>query len=345
MICDNPAMTRGPVMCDLEGLTLSSAEKDLLLHPYVGGIILFARNYTSPQQVTELTQQMRQVRPDLLIAVDQEGGRVQRFREGFTRLPPMQLLGKKYQAHGDFALTLAKNCGWVMASEVRACGVDLSFAPVLDVDSDYSSIIGDRAFSDKAQEVVAVAGAFIDGMHAAGMGAVGKHFPGHGAVVADSHLETPFDHRDFAPIEQRDLLPFAQLVQKLDGIMPAHLVYSKVCDKPAVFSEFWLKNILRKKLGFKGVIFSDDLCMEGAAMIGDYSQRAREALQAGCDMVLVCNNRAASLEIINTLEKEKFPLGNEPLKRCFSNYAKPGNLSDIKKDARYQVCAEAGLFC
>jgi len=338
-------MTRGPVMCDLEGLTLSSAEQELLLHPCIGGIILFARNYISPQQVTELTQHMRSIRPDLLIAVDQEGGRVQRFREGFTRLPPMQILGKKYHEQGIAALALAKNCGWVMASEVRTCGVDLSFAPVLDVDNDYSSIIGNRAFSDKADEVVAVASAFIDGMHAAGMGAVGKHFPGHGAVVADSHLETPFDDRDYTEIEQRDLLPFVKLITKLDGIMPAHLVYSKACSKPAVFSEFWIKNILRKQLGFKGVVFSDDLCMEGAAMIGDYSQRAREALQAGCDMILVCNNRAASLEIIHTLEKEKYPLGNEPLQRCFSNYAKPGSLSDIKKDARYQICVGAGLFC
>lgn len=337
-------MSRGPVMCDIEGLTLSAAEHDLLQHPYVGGIIIFARNYASPQQVSDLTQQMRALRPDLLIAVDQEGGRVQRFREGFTRLPPMQELGKRYQRGDSGALDLARHCGWVMASEVRACGVDLSFAPVLDVDSNYSSIIGDRAFSDKPEEVVAIAEAFVEGMHSAGMGAVGKHFPGHGAVVADSHLETPFDHRDYAEIEKRDLLPFVQLIQKLDGIMPAHLVYTKVCDKPAVFSEFWLKNILRNKLGFRGVIFSDDLCMEGAAMIGDYSQRAREALQAGCDMVLVCNNRSASLEIINTLEKEKYPLANEPLQRCFSGCAQVSGFDLIRKDARYLACADSGLF-
>jgi len=337
-------MKRGPVMCDVEGLTLSAAEQDLLQHPYVGGIIIFARNYASPQQVSELAQHMRSLRPDLLIAVDQEGGRVQRFREGFTRLPPMQELGNRYRQGDTQALDLARNCGWVMASEVRACGVDLSFAPVLDVDSNYSSIIGNRAFSDKPDEVAAIAGAFIDGMQAAGMGAVGKHFPGHGAVVADSHLETPFDHRDYADIERRDILPFARLIQKLDGIMPAHLVYSKVCDKPAVFSEFWLKNILRSKLGFKGVIFSDDLCMEGAAMIGDYSQRAREALQAGCDMVLVCNNRDASLEIINTLEKEKYPLGNEALQRCFAECAKPASLTAIRQDERYLACADKGLF-
>lgn len=331
-------------MCDVEGLSLSSAEQDLLQHPYVGGIIIFARNYASPQQVTELTQHMRQIRPELLIAVDQEGGRVQRFREGFTRLPPMQELGKRYQQGDPQALQLARSCGWVMASEVRACGVDLSFAPVLDVDNNYSSIIGNRAFSDKPEEVVAVASAFVDGMHAAGMGAVGKHFPGHGAVVADSHLETPFDHRDYAEIEQRDLLPFIKLIQKLDGVMPAHLVYSKVCDKPAVFSEHWLKTILRNKLGFKGVIFSDDLCMEGAAMIGDYSQRAREALHAGCDMVLVCNNRAASLEIINTLENEQYSLANKPLEMCFSECAKVSNFDVIRQDARYLACAEKGLF-
>jgi len=337
-------MTRGPVMCDLEGLSLSSAEKDLLLHPMVGGIIIFARNYASPQQISELTQAMREIRPELLIAVDQEGGRVQRLREGFTRLPPMQVLGKQYQQAGKQGLELAEYCGWVMASEVRACGIDLSFAPVLDVDCNYSSIIGNRSFSDKAEEVIAVASAFIDGMHAAGMGAVGKHFPGHGAVVADSHLETPFDHRSYREIESRDLLPFTRLVHKLDGIMPAHLVYSTVCDKPAVFSEFWLKKILREKLGFKGLIFSDDLCMEGAAMMGDYSQRARVALQAGCDMVLVCNNREASLEIIHTLEREKYSLDNHVLQQCFSNCAKVTGFESIRKDPRYLACAKAEFF-
>lgn len=337
-------MTRGPVMCDLEGLSLSSEEKDLLLHPMLGGMIIFARNYASPQQVSELTQAMREIRPELLIAVDQEGGRVQRLREGFTRLPPMQLLGKQYRQSHKEGLKLAEFCGWVMASEVRACGIDLSFAPVLDVDSDYSSIIGNRSFSDQADEVIAVASAFIDGMHAAGMGAVGKHFPGHGAVVADSHLETPFDHRSYTEIESRDLLPFTKLVHKLEGIMPAHLVYSTVCDKPAVFSEFWLKNILREKLGFKGLIFSDDLCMEGAAIMGDYSQRARIALQAGCDMVLVCNNRAASLEILQTLEREKYPLHNAVLNQCFANGANVTGFESIRKDPRYQACAQAELF-
>lgn len=337
-------MTRGPVMCDLEGLSLSSSEKDLLLHPMVGGIIIFARNYASPQQVRELTQALREIRPELLIAVDQEGGRVQRLREGFTRLPPMQLLGKQYRQSGKQGLELAEYCGWVMASEVRACGIDLSFAPVLDVDCDYSSIIGNRSFSDQAEEVIAVASAFIDGLHAAGMGAVGKHFPGHGAVVADSHLETPFDNRSYKEIEARDLLPFQKLIHKLDGIMPAHLVYSAVCDKPAVFSEFWLKDILRKTLDFKGVIFSDDLCMEGAAMMGDYSQRARIALQAGCDMVLVCNNRAASLEIIDTLEREKYSLDNQVLQECFANCAKITGFESIRNDPRYVACAEAEFF-
>jgi beta-N-acetylhexosaminidase len=340
----NEIMTRGPVMCDLEGLSLSSAEKDLLLHPMVGGIIIFARNYASPQQVSELTQAMRAIRSDLLIAVDQEGGRVQRLREGFTRLPPMQILGNHYRKQGRAGLQLAEYCGWVMASEVRACGIDLSFAPVLDVDSDYSSIIGNRAFSDRADEVIAIASAFIDGMHAAGMGAVGKHFPGHGAVVADSHLETPFDHRSYAEIESRDLLPFTKLSQNLDGIMPAHLVYTAVCDKPAVFSEFWLKDILRQKLGFKGLIFSDDLCMEGAAMMGDYPQRARTALQAGCDMVLVCNNRAASLEITDALERENFPIGNPVLNECFNVCATVTGFESIRKDPRYLECKKAELF-
>lgn len=337
-------MNRGPVMCDLEGLALTSAERDLLQHPQVGGIILFARNYASPQQVRDLTAAMRAIRPDLLIAVDQEGGRVQRFREGFTRLPPMQELGNRYRQRSGSGLELARQCGWVMASEVRACGVDLSFAPVLDVDCDYSSIIGNRAFSASPDDVVAVASAFIDGMHDAGMGAVGKHFPGHGAVIADSHLETPYDARSYEEIESRDLLPFAKLIHKLDGIMPAHLVYSSLCDKPAVFSPFWLKTILRGKLGFKGVIFSDDLSMEGAAMIGSFSQRTAEALEAGCDMILVCNNRGATMEILDYLEREKFPLGNEPLNRCFSGCAKAGEFDRIRSDDRYLACADAGLF-
>lgn len=337
-------MNRGPVMCDLEGLSLSSAEKDLILHPYVGGIILFARNYSSPGQVSDLTASMRELRPDLLIAVDQEGGRVQRFRDGFTRIPPMQELGNRYRQQGNAVLDLVRYCGWVMASEVRSCGVDLSFAPVLDVDCDYSSIIGNRAFSDRAEEVATVASAFIDGMHDAGMGAVGKHFPGHGAVVADSHLETPYDDRTYAEIEARDLLPFVRLIDKLDGIMPAHLVYSKLCDKPAVFSNFWLKEILRTRLGYKGVIFSDDLCMEGAAMIGSYSQRASEALEAGCDMVLVCNNRSASLEILDHLQKQNYPLGNKPLNTCFSECARNNEFNQIRHDVRFLACAEAGLF-
>src|SRR5690606_26704393 len=224
------------------------------------------------------------------------------------------------------------------------CGIDLSFAPVLDVDCNYSSIIGNRSFSDNAHEVIAVAGAFIDGMHAAGMGAVGKHFPGHGAVIADSHLETPFDHRSYAEIEARDLLPFTKLIPKLEGIMPAHLVYTKVCDKPAVFSEFWLKHILREKLGFKGLIFSDDLCMKGADMMGGYAQRAKAALQAGCDMLLVCNNRAASLEIIHMLEQQQYPLDNEVLAQYFSNSATVTSFESIRQDPRYLACAKAELF-
>lgn len=331
-------------MCDLEGPHLSSAEKDLLLYPMIGGIIIFARNYASPQQISELTQAIRETRPELLIAVDQEGGRVQRLREGFTRLPPMQLLGKEYQKCAEDGLRLAKYCGWVMASEVRACGIDLSFAPVLDVDCDYSSIIGNRSFSDKAEVVTVLASAFIDGMHDAGMGAVGKHFPGHGAVVADSHMETPFDHRPYTDIETRDLLPFTRLIHKLEGIMPAHLVYSAVCDKPAVFSRFWLKNILRDRLAFQGVIFSDDLCMEGAAMMGDYSQRALMALHAGCDMVLVCNNQRATLEIIHSLEEAQYPLDNPVLQQCFSTRAKVTNFESIRQDPRYLVCAKAELF-
>ena len=328
---------RGPIMADIAGPVLLEEEHALLQHPYLGGIILFARNYENPEQLCKLTESIHKVRPELLIAVDQEGGRVQRCQEGFTRLPEMQLLGKRFEKEGESALALAQNCGWLMASELLACGVDMSFAPVLDVDNDFSSIVGNRAFSDKAENIIAVAGAFIAGMKTAGMEAVGKHFPGHGAVQADSHLTTPIDKRSLDDILQRDVPPFAELIKRgmLEGIMPAHIVYAALDDKPAVFSPFWLKTILREQLGFKGVIFSDDLCMEGAAIMGDYCERARTALTAGCDMLLVCNNSAAAWEILTMLEKNQ-----QPLTDCFASFKANKNiknkysLNEIQQDER-----------
>lgn len=292
----------GPVMLDVEGTTLNDQDRTLLADPFVGGLIIFARNFENRQQLKSLVQEIRAVRPDIIIAVDQEGGRVQRFKgDGFTRLPPMQSLRAAYRDNPVDTLHLAQNMGWLLAAEVLACDVDISFAPVLDVDYDFSSIIGDRAFSDQPDEVVALAGALMTGMHQAGMATTGKHFPGHGAVIEDSHLTLPVDTRSWDEINERDLLPFSKLKAQLDAVMPAHIVFEQVDAAPVGFSSYWLKTILRTKLGFDGVIFSDDLTMAGAAEQGSYPERAAAALAAGCDMVLVCNNREGAIEVLNSL--------------------------------------------
>ncbi|MFZ5562312.1 MAG: beta-N-acetylhexosaminidase [Pseudomonadota bacterium] len=301
-------MTLGALMLDLEGLALTAAEQDLVRHPHVGGIILFARNFDGVEQVTALVQSIRALRPGLIIAVDQEGGRVQRFREGFVRLPPMKVFGDLYARDPGEARQRSYQCGWLMASEVLAVGVDLSFAPILDVDCGISRVIGDRAFHADPQIAVTLLREFVRGMHDAGMAATGKHFPGHGSVAADSHLALPVDERSWAEIEAHDLVPFARLARELQGIMPAHVIYPKVDANPAGFSPFWLQDILRSRLGFDGVIFSDDLSMEGAVATGSFSDRANAALDAGCDMVLVCNHRAGALEVLEALERRgQFP--------------------------------------
>lgn len=288
----------GALMLDVAGLALTEEDKTLLQDPVVGGLILFSRNYNSPEQLAELVAEIRACAPDMLIAVDQEGGRVQRFREGFVRLPSMASLGKLYLQEPVQALAAAKELGWLMASELIAYGLDISFAPVLDLDFGVSEVIGDRAFSDRAQIAVELSTAFVKGMREAGMASTGKHFPGHGWVVADSHLEIPVDERSLEEVEALDMAVFAQLIdQGLDAVMPAHVIYRKVDSQPAGFSEFWMQDILRQKLSFDGVIFSDDLTMEGASVAGGYPDRAAVALQAGCDMLLVCNNREAALEV------------------------------------------------
>tara|TARA_R110002073_G_scaffold2938_3_gene19224 strand:+ start:78165 stop:79172 length:1008 start_codon:yes stop_codon:yes gene_type:complete len=292
------------LMLDIGGTTLSAEDKTLLAHPGTGGLIFFSRNFESREQITALVSAVRAIRPDILIAVDQEGGRVQRFKQGFARIPPMRRLGERYDVDAQAALIQAHQLGALMAAELVECGIDISFAPVLDVDFGQSSVIGDRSFHSDPEKVVLLAGAFIDGMAAAGMAATGKHFPGHGFVQADSHLEQPFDTRVMADIEQVDLVPFRALAAKLQGIMPAHVVYQQVDDQPAGFSRVWLQNILRRDLGYGGLIFSDDLAMAGAASAGTYPQRARAALDAGCDMVLVCNDRPAAIEVLEALESE-----------------------------------------
>ena len=287
-------------MLDLLGKEISNEERELLKHPNVGGLIFFTRNYESSSQIIELVKSIRAVKPDILIAVDHEGGRVQRFRNEFTRLPPVATLGKLYAENAERALASAKHHAWLMAAELRAVGIDFSFAPVLDLDFGDSPVIGDRAFHRQPEAVIALAGAYIAGMREAGMAATGKHFPGHGYVNVDSHLDIPRDERELDVIMQADVLPIQALIQKgLDAVMPAHVIYEKVDSQPAGFSTFWLQTVLRQQLGFQGVIFSDDLNMEGARVAGSYASRAEAALAAGCDMALICNNRAGAIEILD----------------------------------------------
>lgn len=289
----------GPVMLDIAGLELTQEDRELLQHPLVGGVILFARNYESPPQVQALCQQIKTLRdPHLLIAVDQEGGRVQRFQTGFTRLPP---LANIKEAH------IAQELGWLMATEVLNVGVDISFAPVIDLDLGISQVIGNRSFSPDPQVIAELAGAYIEGMRQAGMGATGKHFPGHGSVAADSHIAIPEDPRELATIRALDLIPFKALATQLRGIMPAHVIYSAVDALPAGFSKFWLQTILREELKFEGLIFSDDLSMEGATQVGDHTDRAKIALSAGCDMVLVCNDREHAIKVVEGLSAYQIP--------------------------------------
>lgn len=285
----------GPVMIDVAGTTLSPEEREKIDHPNTGAVILFSRNYQNPQQISDLIRDIRNSRNgDILIAVDQEGGRVQRFQNGFTRLPAAM----HYQDNPE----LAEAAGWLMAIELLAVGVDFSFAPVLDVDCGVSEIIGNRSFSRDCERASQYAGAFRNGMRKAGMAATGKHFPGHGAVALDSHLTLPVDDRDLDTIRAKDLRPFKQLIaQGLEAIMPAHVLYPAVDEQPAGFSRRWLQQILREELKFAGCIFSDDLSMAGAACAGDFPERARLAQQAGCDMLLVCNNPQAAEQVLDSL--------------------------------------------
>ncbi|NOS88643.1 MAG: beta-N-acetylhexosaminidase [Methylococcaceae bacterium] len=299
----------GPVMLDVEGLSLAAHEHDKIRHPNTGAVILFARNYQNPAQVADLIADIRAVREgDILIAVDQEGGRVQRFQNGFTRLPPASF----YTQHPE----LAEAAGWLMAAELLAVGVDFSFAPVLDIDCGVSQVIGDRSFATDAALATQLASAFRKGMNAAGMAATGKHFPGHGAVALDSHVASPVDERDLDDLWAKDLLPFKQLIAEgLEGIMPAHVIFPRIDAQPAGFSAFWIQEILRKQLHFNGVVFSDDLSMAGAATAGDYPERARQAQLAGCDMLLVCNNPLAAEQVLASLPMSHDPVREQRLQR------------------------------
>ncbi|CAC9977967.1 beta-N-acetylglucosaminidase (EC 3.2.1.52) [uncultured Gammaproteobacteria bacterium] len=289
----------GPIMMDVSGLTLTEIEKMQLIKPSIGGVILFTRNFESISQVTSLIKDIRQVNKNLLIATDHEGGRVQRFKQGFTHLPAMAKLGKLYDQNPQQAIKKAFSCGFVLAYELLAIGVDFSFAPVLDLDHGNSFVIGDRAFHSNPTVVVELAGSLIQGMHKAGMKCVGKHFPGHGFVVADSHLDLPIDNRSMDDLLQ-DITPFKNLMNHgLDALMPAHVVYPQVDDKPAGFSAKWIKDILQGQLKFKGVIFSDDLSMQGAHFIEDITDRVSASLDSGCDMALICNHPELVAQIID----------------------------------------------
>jgi beta-N-acetylhexosaminidase len=331
----------GPVMIDVTGLELTAEDRERLRHPLVGGIILFARNYASPEQLKALTQSIRALRsPSLLIAVDHEGGRVQRFRDGFTKIPPMRTFGQMWDKDPAKAKEMTKKTGYVIGAELLAHAVDFSFAPVLDLDYGESSVIGDRSFHRNPVAITELAKELIAGFAEAGMGWVGKHFPGHGFVRADSHHEVPIDNRSFDEIERDDLIPFRELASTgMGGIMPAHVIYPDVDALPAGFSSFWLKDILRDQLAFDGVIFSDDLSMEGASTAGGVVERASAALAAGCDMVLLCNNAQQADKLLAGLKVEAT---RESIARCEQMRANPtGQRIALKNNPRYATCLSA----
>ncbi len=302
----NPAPL-GPLMVDVGGQELTNEDREILAHPLVGGVILFTRNYRDHEQLKALCDDILAVRnPRLLLAVDHEGGRVQRFRVGFSRVPAMRVLGGRHCEDASAAVADARAAGETIGRELSAFGIDLCFAPVLDIDHGVSTVIGDRAFSDRCEIVVELARAFRSGLNAVGMSATGKHFPGHGAVRADSHVELPVDRRPEAEIRALEMRPFQDLIDDgIESLMMAHVRYTTVDETPASLSRKWIRDILRKQMGFKGAVFCDDLSMGGAAVVGTLADRARLALAAGCDMLPVCNDRAGVVELLDALKDVK----------------------------------------
>jgi beta-N-acetylhexosaminidase len=302
-------MSLGPLMIDLEGTSISTQERELLRHPLVGGVILFTRNYVDPDQLTEVVAGIHAARnPPLIVAVDQEGGRVQRFQKGFSRLPPARLIGHAFDQDPKAGVELARRTGWLMAAELRAHGVDISFAPVVDLDYGVNDAIGTRAFHKRADAVSQLAAAYMHGMRDAGMAATAKHFPGHGAVIADSHHSLPVDRRELVDMTD-DLAPYRRLIANgLPSVMVAHIVFPALDAAPASLSSSWIRDVLRGELRFQGVVFADDLSMGGAAAAyGDVVARAEKALEAGCDMLPVCNNRASVIKLLDGLKVEPEP--------------------------------------
>ncbi|OEF10258.1 beta-N-acetylhexosaminidase [Vibrio genomosp. F10] len=320
----------GPLWVDVEGYELTAEDKEILEHPTVGGLILFARNYHDSEQLLALNKAIRKtVKRPFLIGVDQEGGRVQRFREGFSIIPAAQ----EYARHKEGA-QLAQQGGWLMAAELIAHDIDLSFAPVLDKGHECKAI-GSRAFGDSVDDIICYSTAYMQGMKSVGMATTGKHFPGHGGVLADSHLETPYDHRD--DIFESDMAIFKAQIEAgvLDAMMPAHVIYPHYDDQPASGSEYWLQQVLRQKLGFNGLVFSDDLTMEGASIMGSPAERAHQSLVAGCDMLLVCNKRDAQVEVLDNLPIMNVPIAETLLKKqSFS-------LAQLRRSNQWKQASEA----
>ncbi len=343
-ILHNKAITMGPIMMDVLGTSLTEEDHELLQHPLVGGLILFTRNFHSVEQLVQLTSDIHNAAGrDILIAVDHEGGRVQRFREGFSQIPAMGSLLEYSLNDLSKAKQLASQCGKLMAMEVQAFGIDISFAPVLDVNG-ISDVIGLRSFNSDPETVITLAKSFIDGMHAVGMKATGKHFPGHGSIKADSHIDLPIDARSFLTIQSIDLKPFQALIASnyVDALMPAHVIYPDVDDKSVGFSRIWLQDILRNQLKFNGVIFSDDLSMEAASSIGGYVERSEAAQHAGCDMLLVCNNRDALINVIDRANLTIDEVSNQRISSMLNSQSSSWEM--LKKDFQYNELTQLGAI-
>lgn len=337
-------MTLGPLMIDIAGTRLLPEDRELLKSPLVGGVILFTRNFSTLPELEALVADIHAIRtPRLLVTVDHEGGRVQRFRRDFTVLPPMRLIGHQYDMDRASGLKLARQSGWLMAAELRSVGIDMSYAPVLDLDYGVSEVIGDRSFHRNPEVVADLAVAFMGGMREAGMAACAKHFPGHGAVVADSHVALPVDRREYADLAD-DIYPYRRLIDNgLAAVMASHVVYSAVDSRAAGFSPRWLQVELRERLGFTGAIFTDDLTMQGASVGGTMAGRARAALEAGCDVLPICNNRQGVIEVVEALRDWGDPLGQIRLVRLHG-LASPSR-GELVRSNHWQDCVRAVEQC